>query len=92
MKDSGSRAQGFKYYEKLLITLSRELKALDALNNSRLWMTWVTPGHEPMALDAMKSSELWMIWMTQDPMSLSPSKSCEFLKIVDDVNDSPSRA
>ena len=39
----------------------RELKALDAMNNSSLWMTRVTPSDELKALDAINNSELWMI-------------------------------
>ena len=37
--------------------LIRELKALDAMNNLGLLMTWATPGHELKALDAMNNSE-----------------------------------
>ena len=41
--------------------LGRELKALNAMNNSRMWMTRMTPGRELRVLDAMKS--LW-VWRT----------------------------
>ena len=40
-------------------TLSCELKALDAMNNSGLWMTIVTHGRDLRALDATNSSKLW---------------------------------
>ena len=35
------------------MTPSRELKALDVMNNSGLWMTWTTLGYELKPLDAM---------------------------------------
>ena len=35
------------------MTLGRELKALDAMNNSGLWMIWTILSRELMALDAM---------------------------------------
>ncbi|WKA10612.1 hypothetical protein VitviT2T_028177 [Vitis vinifera] len=38
---------------KTSTTLSRELKALDAMNSSGLWMTSTTLGHDNKALDAM---------------------------------------
>ena len=38
--------------------LGYDLKALDAMNNVGLWMTWVTPRIELMALDAMKCLRL----------------------------------
>ena len=34
-------------------TLGHELKALDAMNNSGLWMIWTILSRELMALDAM---------------------------------------
>ena len=37
------------------MTLGHELKALDAMNNSRLWMTLATLRRELKALDAMNS-------------------------------------
>ena len=40
-------------------TLSCELKALDAMKNSRIWMTRATIGRDLWALDAMISSKLW---------------------------------
>ena len=61
MNDSDSWSQGSRCYEKLkamvdMNVFDRELKALDALNNSRLWMTWPNPGYELRALDIMKNS------------------------------------
>ena len=50
--------------------MSCELKALDAMNNSELWVTCSTLGHDLRALDAMNNLELLIICMTQDPMSL----------------------
>ena len=92
MEDSGSRAQGSRCYEQLKFMVvmnnsSYELKVIDAMNNSRLWMTWATLVQRPRALNAMKSLDLWMISITWDPLS-----SYELLKVVDDVNDSPSLA
>ena len=43
------------------MTLSLELKAIDVMNNSGLWMTGVTLGRELKAMDAMNNSGLWMI-------------------------------
>ena len=48
---------------------SHELKALDAMNSFRLWMTSMTLGCKLMPLDGTKSSRLWMISMTRGPMS-----------------------
>ena len=36
--------------------MDRELKALDVMNNSGLWMTRATPGDELKALDAINNS------------------------------------
>ena len=52
------------------MTLGCELKALDAMNNSELWVTCSTLGHDLRTLDAMNNLELLIICMTQDPMSL----------------------
>ena len=41
-------------------TLSRELRALDVMNNSGLWMKSTTLGHDIRALDAMNKSELYL--------------------------------
>ena len=43
------------------MTQGRELKALNVMNNSGLWMIAMIPGHELRALDAMNSSRLWSI-------------------------------
>ena len=63
MKDFGSLAQGSRYYKHsgLLMTsvvLGFVLKALDAMNDSRLWFILMTLGRELKALDAIKSSRL----------------------------------
>ena len=42
------------------MTLGRELRALDAMNNSGLWITWATMGRELRALDAMNNVGLWL--------------------------------
>ena len=39
-----------------------ELRALDATNNSGLWIRWTTLGHELKALHIMKSVGLWLTW------------------------------
>ena len=54
------------------MTLDNELKALDAMNSSELWMTCSTLGHDLRALDAMNSLELLIICMTRDPVSSNP--------------------
>ena len=51
-------------------TLGHELNALDAMNNSKLWMTCSTLCHDLRALDHTNNLELFIICMTQDPMSL----------------------
>ena len=45
----------------IIMILGRELKTLNAMNSSRLWMTRTTPGCELRALEAMNNSGLWMI-------------------------------
>ena len=40
--------------------LGHELKGLDAMNSSGLWMIETTPDQESNALDAMNSLGLWM--------------------------------
>ena len=51
------------------MTLGCELKALDAMNNLKLWMTCSTLGRDLLSLDAMNSSELLIICMNRDPVS-----------------------
>ena len=41
--------------------LGRDLSALDAMNNSGLWMTRATLGGKLKALDTINNSKLWMI-------------------------------
>ena len=71
MNDSRSWAQGSRWcYEQLKVMdemnelWSHVLKLIDSMNNSRLWMTWMTLGRVLRAQDAMKSSELWLRWIT----------------------------
>ena len=52
------------------MTLGRELKALDSMNNSELWMACSTLGHDLKALDAMNNSKLLIMCMTGGLMSL----------------------
>ena len=42
------------------MTLGCEKRALDALNSSKQWMTWMTLGYDLSIIDALKSSGLWM--------------------------------
>ena len=75
MNDSSLWAQGSKCYEQLRVgltwtTVDCDLKALDVMNNSRLWMICVTLGCELKVVDALNISTLLVIWITQDPMSL----------------------
>ena len=37
------------------MTQGRELRALDVMNKSGLWMIGMTPGHELRALEAMNN-------------------------------------
>ena len=58
MKDFGSLAQGSRYYKhsELLMTsvvLGFVLKALDAMNESRLWLILMTLGHELKVVNEM---------------------------------------
>ena len=43
------------------MTLGRELRALDVMNNLGIWMKRMTPCGEIKALDAMNNLELWMM-------------------------------
>ena len=47
------------------MTSSRDLKALDAMNNLVLWITWMTLGYDHRALDAMNNIEGygWYEWL-----------------------------
>ena len=42
------------------MTSGRELRAINAMSNSRLCMVLMTLGHELRPLNAMNSSGLWM--------------------------------
>ena len=56
-----SWAQGSGWYEQLKVVNdmndlgSRELKPLDVMNNSGLWMIWKILGHELEALETMNN-------------------------------------
>ena len=39
---------------------SFQFRPLDAMNRLVLWMTLMTPGHEPSTLDIMNTSRLWL--------------------------------
>ena len=43
------------------MTLGNEVRAFDALNNLRFWLTRMPTGHELRTLDVMKNPGLWMI-------------------------------
>ena len=64
MNDSESWAHGSKCYKQLKTMIdmnnlaSCELKALDTLNNSGLWMIWMILGLELKDLDALNNSGL----------------------------------
>ena len=65
------------------MTQGRELKALNVMNNSGLWMIAMIPGHELRALDAMNSSRLWLICISR-----AHGFGCyELLGVMDDMND-----
>ena len=42
------------------MTLGRELRSLDAMNRSGLWITWATLGRELRVIAAMNRSRLWL--------------------------------
>ena len=46
------------------MTLGGELKALDVMNNLKLWMTCSTMGQDLRTLDIMNNSELLIICTT----------------------------
>ena len=43
------------------MTLGCDLRALDVMNSSRLWMIYATLGHEIKVVDALNGSTLWVI-------------------------------
>ena len=45
---------------------SYELRPLDAINNSGLWMIWLILGREPMVPNSMNNSGMWITWMTSN--------------------------
>ena len=57
--------------------LGCEPMSLNAIKNSWLYLTWITPDRQLKALDAMKSLELWMSYY-------------EKLQVVVDMGDSQS--
>ena len=68
------------------MTLGRELRSLDVMNNIGLWMTWATLGHEIKALNSIYSysygSYEWLgVPWVQDIRYYEP------LRVVDDMND-----
>ena len=42
------------------MTLGRELRSLDVMNLSRLWITWATLSRELKVLAPMNRSRLWL--------------------------------
>ena len=75
MSYSKSGAQGSGCYEQPRVvndmkdSRSLDLRPLDAMNDSRIWLTWMTMGHEHKALDALKHLELPMIRTIEYPIS-----------------------
>ena len=61
-----SYAQGSRFYDQLRVVddmndlRSSDLRPLDAMTISRLWMNGMILGHEPIALNAINISRLWM--------------------------------
>ena len=108
MNDYELWAQAFRFYEHLkdvddMKTLGLKLKAIDAMNNARLWLRWTTIGHELKALHVMNNSGLSMSWANMGcefrPLNglnsfgfliIWNTLGCEF-KAMDDMNDSRSR-
>ena len=66
------------------MTPGHKLKALDAMNNSGLWITWTTLGHELRALDVMNKV---VVDMKDFGSKAKCFKSNEQLRVVDDMND-----
>ena len=64
-------AQGCECYEQLRVVDdmndlgSRELRPLDAMNNSELWIIWTIPYREPKALNVMNTLGLLMTLTNQ---------------------------
>ena len=65
--------KGDNYYSKVFKRVNYKLsnstfwvviKALNAMNNSGLWMTWAPLGHELRSLNAINRSGLFMTWIT----------------------------
>ena len=60
INNSRSCGQGYRCYEHIRVIddmndFGHELKKINAMNNSDLWMTWTILGHELRALDATNS-------------------------------------
>ena len=83
MNNSESYAQGSRCYEQLNIVDginnkgSHELKPLDAMSSSGLWMIWMTLCHELKAMDNMNDSGSWAHSL----------RYYEHVKVVVDMND-----
>ena len=65
VNDSPSWAQAYRCCELLKLwmtwmTLSRELRTVDVINNSGLWITWMPIVHEIRPLYSMNNSGLWL--------------------------------
>ena len=86
MNDLRSRARGHRCNEQIWVvvvwkTHGCKLKALDAMNNSRLSMTWATLGLMLKPLEVMNNSRLWSTWMTlsRELRSLDAMNNVELL-------------
>ena len=69
-RNLGSSTEGFRWCDDVRVMddmnnlRSYELRPLDTMNNSRLWMIWTILHHTLKQLDAMNNLGLWMTWMT----------------------------
>ena len=69
MDDINNSSSSIEVVVDMNKSVSRELKALNAMNNSEHWMIWLILGRELKALDAkglnaMNYLASWMTWMT----------------------------
>ena len=65
MNDSELWAQASRYIEKLRALVDMkdsncDLRNLDVMHSSGLWMTWMTPIQEVKSLDILNNLGLWM--------------------------------
>ena len=68
---------------------SRELKPLDGINNSGVWMIWTIFGHETVSLKCYKQHRL-IVDMNDSGSWAQASKFYEQLKVMVDMKESES--